>query len=140
MRDAFGAVGSGAIVLGSQIGIETTLDGSITLNEDTLTEALAADFADVQDFLVGDGENSYLGRINAAIDEVVENQAVIENATTTLDNSIDEIEETISAYERRLEVAEAGYRRQFTAMETLLAQLNSQSAFLAGQLGGGQAT
>ena len=63
-------------------------------------------------------------------------QAVIETATTTLDASIAEVEETISAYERRLEVAEAGYRRQFTAMETLLAQLNSQSSFLAGQLGG----
>lgn len=136
LRSAFGSVGSGSIVLASQIGIETTLDGSITFDEQALVDALATDYAGVQNFLLGDGDDSYLGRIQASISELTETQQLIETATTTLDNSIDEIEDTIASYERRLETAEAGYRRQFTAMETLLAQLNSQSAFLAGQLGG----
>ncbi len=135
LRSAIGSVGTGSIVIPSQIGIETTLDGSITFDEEAFTEALATDFAGVQNFLIGNGEDSYLGRIQASISELTETQNLIESATTTLDNSIDEIEDTIASYERRLETAEAGFRRQFTAMETLLAQLNSQSAFLAGQLG-----
>ena len=39
--------------------------------------------------------------------------------------------------ELRLEVTEQRYIRQFTAMETALAQLQSQSAYLASALGGG---
>ena len=136
IRAGFSAAGSGTIAIARQIGVEISLDGSITFNEETFTELLASDFGAVQAFLVGDGEDSYLGRILGAVETVTATDGVIENATTNLDASIDDIEDTIARYERRLETVEASYRRQFTAMETLLAQLNSQSAFLASQLSG----
>jgi len=112
----------------------TARDGTVNFDEDTFAEVLAADFAGLQNFLLGDDDDGYLGRIETAIDTVTENQGVIENATTNLDASLDDIDDTIERYERRMEVVEAGLRRQFTAMETLLAQLNSQSSFLATQL------
>lgn len=136
VRNSFATVGSGALVIGSQVGIETTQDGTITLNEQTLTDLLASDFGDLQSFLVGDGESGYLGTIRAAIETATGTDGVIENATTNLDARIDDIDDTIVRYERRLDIVEAGYRRQFTAMETLLAQLNSQSSFLSNQLAG----
>jgi len=136
VRGAFSAVGSGALVIGRQVGIEIGQDGTISLNESTFTDLMASDFGDLQTFLIGDGEDGYLGRIQAAIESVTDTNGVIDNATTNLDESIDNIGDTIERYERRLATVEAGYRRQFTAMETLLAQLNSQSSFLSSQLSG----
>lgn len=136
IRGAFSAVSSGALVIGSQIGIQTTQDGTITFDEATFTDLLASDFGDIQTFLVGDGESSYLARIRDAIETATGTEGVIENAKTNLDARIDDLDDTIDRYERRLESVEAGYRRQFTAMETLLAQLNSQSSFLSNQLSG----
>lgn len=137
VRSAFSTVGSGALVIGSQIGIETTQDGSISFNESTFGDLLASDFGDLQNFLVGDGETGYLATIRTAVETATGDDGVINNAKTNLDARIDDIDDTILRYERRLEGIEAGYRRQFTAMETLLAQLNSQSSFLSNQLAGG---
>jgi flagellar hook-associated protein 2 len=134
LREGFAGVGTGTYVVGSQVGFDGTRDGTVNFDEDTFAEVLAADFAGLQNFLLGDDDDGYLGRIETAIDTVTENQGVIENATTNLDASLDDIDDTIERYERRMEVVEAGLRRQFTAMETLLAQLNSQSSFLATQL------
>ncbi len=127
-------MGSGTYVVGSQVGFDGTRDGTVNFDEDTFTELLTSDFAGLQNFLLGDGEDGYLDRIDGAIGTVTDTQGVIENATTNLDANIDDIDDTIERYERRMEVVEAGLRRQFTAMETLLAQLNSQSSFLATQL------
>ncbi len=136
IRAAFSSVGSGSLVIGSQIGIETTRDGTISFDEDAFTELLASDFGDVQNFLVGDGETGYLASIRAAVETATGTEGVIANAKTNLDARIEDIDDTIVRYERRLDIVEAGYRRQFTAMETLLAQLNSQSSFLANQFAG----
>jgi flagellar hook-associated protein 2 len=136
VRGAFSTVGSGAFVIGRQVGIDIGQDGTISLNESTFTDLMASDFGDLQTFLIGDGEDGYLGRIQAAIAGATDTDGVINNATTNLDESIDNMGDTIARYERRLETVEAGYRRQFTAMETLLAQLNSQSSFLSNQLSG----
>lgn len=136
IRSAFAKVGTGALVIGRQIGVETTQDGSINFNEDTFTDLLASQFGDLQNFLVGDGETGYLATIRATIETVAGDEGVIENAKTNLDARIDDIDDTIVRYERRLESVEAGYRRQFSAMETLLSQLNSQSSFLSNQLAG----
>ncbi len=134
LRAGFSAVGTGTYVVGSQVGFNGTRDGTVSFDEDTFSELLASDFSGLQNFLIGDGSDGYLDRIEAAVETVTENQGVIENATTNLDANIDDIDDTIERYERRMEVVEAGLRRQFTAMETLLAQLNSQSSFLATQL------
>lgn len=136
IREAFSSVGTGAIVIGSQIGVQSTQDGTISFDEEKFSELLASDFGDVQNFLVGDGETGYLAKIRTAITAATSDEGVINNATTNLDARIDDLDDTIERYERRLEAVEAGYRRQFTAMETLLAQLNSQSSFLANQFSG----
>ncbi|MGI9607325.1 MAG: flagellar filament capping protein FliD [Acidimicrobiales bacterium] len=136
LRDAFSAVGTGTLVIGSQVGIETSQDGSVALNEATLTELITSDFAALETFFVGDGSDSgYLGRIADAANNASGVDGVVENAQENLEANVLTIEESIGRYERRLEGVEAALRRRFASMETLLSQLNAQSAFLAGQLG-----
>ena len=50
--------------------------------------------------------------------------------------NVTRIDKEISSWESRLKQIEERYWRQFTAMEKAINQMNSQSAWLAQQLGG----
>lgn len=52
-----------------------------------------------------------------------------------MQNDYKEYSKTISKWEEKIEAYEEKYRKQFTAMETALAKLNSNSSALAGLLG-----
>ena len=52
------------------------------------------------------------------------------NNTFTLGSLLDDYENQISAFERKLADIEDRYYRQFTAMEKAISQANSQSAML----------
>ncbi|MBP1965805.1 flagellar filament capping protein FliD [Paenibacillus aceris] len=55
--------------------------------------------------------------------------------SSILGQQIKGMNETISKYEDRLSMTEQRYRKQFTAMEKALQNLNSQSSWLSSQLG-----
>ena len=54
----------------------------------------------------------------------------------TLDSQNKDISRQIENLERRLEVRLMNLRRQFTALEALLMQMNTQSIFIAQQIQG----
>lgn len=136
VRQALQTVGSGTdIVLATQVGVSTARDGTLEFDAETFGARFADSFSDVEAFLVGD--NGLFARITGAL-KLIEENGPVEAAKARAEFSIEEIDETISAKERRLESTEAGLRRQYSALETLLSQLNSQSNYLASLLGAGQ--
>lgn len=81
----------------------------------------------------GTGDNASLYRDvkqNILIDFVTKS-----GAKSILDNDILDIEKKIKVEEKRLTSKEESYWRKFSAMEKALSQLQSQSSWLAGQLG-----
>jgi len=52
-------------------------------------------------------------------------------ATDGLQDSIDNMDEQIAAMDRRLATTQEAYERQFTQLETLISQLQSQSSYLS---------
>ncbi|QXM05190.1 flagellar filament capping protein FliD [Crassaminicella indica] len=82
----------------------------------------------------GTGDNASLYRdvkSNILIDFVTKMGSI-----SNLDKDIFSIEKKIKDEERRLKSVEESYWRKFTAMEKALSQMQSQSSWLAGQLGG----
>jgi flagellar hook-associated protein 2 len=59
----------------------------------------------------------------------------IQRARDAITGRIRDVDDRIAAFETRLELREATIRRQFTGLETALAQLQAQGNWLAGQLG-----
>jgi len=53
----------------------------------------------------------------------------------TMYKQLQEIEKLITKFQERLETERDRYIKQFTSLETLISQMNSQSGFLS-QLGG----
>ncbi|WZL73760.1 flagellar filament capping protein FliD [Clostridiaceae bacterium 35-E11] len=86
----------------------------------------------------GTGDNAELYRSvksNILIDFVTGGNGR-KGSISLLDEDVFGFEKRIMEEERRLAGIEEGYWRKFTAMEKALSQMNSQSAWLAGQLGG----
>lgn len=84
----------------------------------------------------GTGDNASLYRdvkSNILIDFVTKNGSI-----SLLDKDVTTIEKQISRENDRLTSVENRYWRKFTALEKAMTKMNSQSSWLASQLGGGQ--
>ena len=58
----------------------------------------------------------------------------MDSRISTLNTQVDSIKSEREVMERRLESMEAGYRRQFNALDLLLSRLNSTGSFVTDQL------
>jgi len=123
--------GAGATI--ADIGIETDRYGKLVFNEEKFAEAYAADAAAVTEKLSGaTGLAARIEKVaNAASDKY---EGSITTSITSRTTGIDRLNDSIEAWDQRLELRRASLTRQFTALETALSQMNSQSSWLSGQV------
>lgn len=116
----------------SDIGVETQLDGKLSVNDEKMSSALADDFVKFgQLFSTTDG---YATRLFDLADGFLESDGIIESRTQGLTAKIEGIGVDREALNDRLTSLEARLLRQFNALDSLLAQLSSTSNFLSQQL------
>ncbi len=127
---------SGSFAALSQLGLETQRDGTLSLDDDTLTEAIQNDLESVEKLLVGEGQTegiavqfqNYLeGKTDSLDGLLATNKKSTESTIRGLDNRIEQMN-------ARLEKKEETLRSKFTAMEQLISGMNSQSSFLSQQM------
>lgn len=117
----------------SMIGITTNSDGTLKLDEAKLTSALQSDF-DAVGKLFG-GENGIGNRLDQVIEKYLEDDASLVQRAESLQKSKREIATRTDALDARMESIYQRYLKQFTALDTLLSQMQSTSAYLVQQLG-----
>jgi flagellar hook-associated protein 2 len=115
----------------SQIGIRTGTDGKLTLDATALNAALAKDSAGVSDLFAS--TDGFATRINGLIETYIQSGGVLEARTKGAQGRLDRIDDAREILDRRLTALEARYKKQFTAMDTLVGQLQSTSSFLTQQ-------
>jgi flagellar hook-associated protein 2 len=116
----------------SQVGISTNQDGTLSVNTATLESALQDNFSGVTNLLAGDGTstglmeqfNSYL------LDQTSITKGMYAQKQTATQDKLDNLDNQISQKTAALNQEEATLKARFTAMETLVSSLNSQSSFL----------
>lgn len=115
-------------------GLEVDRFGKLTFDADVFKKAYAADPAAVTAGFTGTG--GFASRIEkvatAASDKY---KGTITAAITGRNDGIARLQDSIERWDQRLELRRATLTRQFTALETALSQMNSQSSWLAGQIG-----
>jgi flagellar hook-associated protein 2 len=122
----------------AQVGITLKVDGTLEVNSSKLTAALDGGFDAVGSlFAATDGVAT---RLDALLERYVQSDGAIQARTDGLSASIKDITRQRDALDRRLQMVEDRLRRQFTAMDTLVAQLRNTSSFLTQQLAGLQST
>ncbi len=120
----------------SQLGLQTQKDGTLVLDDSTLSAAIRKDLGSVEKLLVGEGDTDgiaarfqdYLTGVTNYFDGIY-----AANKKSTAAN-LDRIDTRIEQLEARLEKREETMRAKFSAMEALVSGINSQSTFLTQQM------
>lgn len=132
MRRVLGEVPAGATgtyTRLAQVGITLQRDGTMAVDSSKLQTAATADFESVTSLA------SALGSaLKSATDSMVGTGGTIPSATAGLNASINDINDRREAFALRLTQVEARYRKQFTALDTMISSMNSTSAYLTQQL------
>jgi flagellar hook-associated protein 2 len=104
--------------------------GHFTLNADKLSTALDSDWSKVASFLdafagkVGDAVKKQTGSTSSTLDARVSSRGT----------SLKDLATQLTAMNTRLDAQEARYKSQFAAMETAMANYQTQQSWLTGQL------
>lgn len=133
MRDTLGNVPSAVAGTSNQylysLGVSFAQDGTLTLDTTKLSNAVATDF---------DGVVASLGAYGAAVDTMATAftaaDGLIDNRVSGIESSVASIDDQRERLERQLTLTEARLRAQFTALDTLVASLNTTSTYLTQQL------
>mgnify|MGYP005845092439 FL=1 len=129
-----GALGDAAAELGA-LGIRSSKDGSLSLDAAKFDEALAADPSAVRRLFDKTAPQSLGARLAERLGGAVAPGAgLLEGRTRALNDRLKALQADRDRLDVRIQRIEEGYRRQFTALDGLVAQLQSTSTFLAQEL------
>lgn len=124
---------SGAIRSLSAIGINSDpKTGQLSIDNDKLTAALKDHLPDLQNLLTG--ENGLTKKISTIADSFLASGGLISAAKEGADRSIVDLQKQYDATSARIDSKMEVYRMQFTALDSMVAQMNSVSTYLTQQL------
>ena len=135
IRQEMGTIVSGlGVELDSlaELGITTGDKGILELDATKLSSVLDTDFANVAGVFAG--ENGYATRLDSVIGDITAGGGILENRTDGLKAQVERIADQREALDIRIAAIEARYQAQFSALDTLLGQLNNTGDFLTEQL------
>ena len=117
----------------ADLGIQTDRTGRLVLDEAAFEKAYEADPTAVQARMAGGG--GFVDRVAEAAKAATDRTTgTLTTAITGRNESIKRLDDGIEAWDMRLELRRTSLTRQFTALETALSRMNSQSSWLAGQI------
>jgi flagellar hook-associated protein 2 len=136
LRRALGSPVSGvdsSVNMLTKIGMTFDLDGHLSVDGTKLDAALTANFKDVGT-LFADKNVGVGARLESMLDPYLESGGIFDGRNDSLKASISDIGDQRQQLSNRLDALQARYLKQFNALDTLLAQMQSTSNFLTQQL------
>jgi len=123
----------------AMIGITIDRDGVMSFDRSTFEEAMTAAPDEVMQLFKAekseDGFNGVAVELDSYLDMLLRsNTGVIPKKVDMYDTMIDQIDDRVTDMERRLEMVQEKYLRQFSAMETALSEMQQQSNWLMAQI------
>lgn len=116
----------------ANVGITTQADGTLTVNDTKLQRALTDNF-EAAGRLFG-AENGVAARLFEQADGRLKSGGAIDARTQNLTERQREIQKRKDDLDARMLALQAAYVRQFTALDTLLSQLQVTSSYLTQQI------
>lgn len=116
----------------ASIGVTTQRDGTFVVDSDKLSTAIEENFDQIGEFFASD--NGLANKLDTLIENYVNSAGILDSRTDGLGRRITDLAEQRTALAIRLTSLESRLLAQFTAMDTLVNNLQSQSSFLSQQL------
>jgi len=123
------AGGSSDIQRLTDIGISLAKDGSLSLDTTKLNKAIASDYSGVANLVAKVGD-----AYDTTLDNIVGTSGSLVTATKSYTSMISDLTDRETVLTDRLTQIEARYRKQFSALDTLISNLKSTSDYLTQQL------
>lgn len=113
----------GSIKLLSQLGISTKTDGTLEVDDTKLDKALEKNFASVQGFFTGDG--GLLNRMSSSMDVYTKSNGLLDQRKAALNDTLSDLADQSTKLDNRMTKLTDTLMAKYTAMDTLVAQLNA---------------
>ena len=123
------AGGSSAYQTLSDLGVALQKDGTLKLDSSKLSKAIEADYAGVTTLVAKVGT-----AFKDGLDGLVGTSGTLVAATDSTNRMIKDIGKRQEALTNRLTQVEARYRKQFSALDSLVSSMNKTSSYLTQQL------
>lgn len=137
LRQALSAPVSGLTTYSSvgEIGFKTERDGTITVDDTKLSGALSTQYNAVKSLFINQGGVAGVAqRLNVAIDAIDDiSTGALTTRKNALTKQLSNLTTEIGRKEDALSVYEESLKRQYAALDGLLARLKGQSTFLQAQ-------
>ena len=117
----------------ADVGITTNTDGSLSLDSTELETQLSSNFSGVADLFANDNQG-YAFRFDALAGELLQTDGLIDGRESSINSRIDSVGDRKDAMEYRMGLIEERLRKQFTALDSLIVEMNSTGSFLSQQL------
>lgn len=117
----------------SKIGLTTAVDGSLSLDDGKFNAALTANPQAVKNLF---GDDADFGKtLRDVVHNFAGSQGMLDSRTSELNQQLRSVnDQRLALNDRMTRLAEV-YRRQFTALDAFMAQMQGTSAYIANQLG-----
>ena len=127
------AATSGAFSYLTEVGVTMEKDGTMTVDTTSLDAALQDSFDDVAQLFAAENDG-FASRFYNLADSWLASDGIIESRTDGLNDRIDGLIDDQINEQRNLEVIEARYQAEFTALDVLIGGLTATSDYLTSQL------
>ncbi|MCB1877999.1 MAG: flagellar filament capping protein FliD [Chromatiales bacterium] len=117
----------------TEIGVSLQKDGSMSVDSEKLQSALDDNLAGVASLFSNESEG-FAVRFQSLADSLLDTDGVLETREDGINDRLKGLQNREDQLDRRLISVEEGLRSRFSALDSLLAQLQSTSTFLTGQL------
>ncbi|TQV84851.1 flagellar filament capping protein FliD [Aliikangiella coralliicola] len=115
----------------SAIGITTTQDGKLEIDNDTLDTAIDSNFEQFDDLFAS--EEGFATQLRSLIDNYTGSGGVITSRTESLNEQLSQIADERISLDLRIESLTLRLTNQFATMDAIVAQFNSTQSFIAQQ-------
>lgn len=115
------------------LGFEIDREGTVSIDEDILSDALATNFEDVVKLFIGDEDAGVTGLgdlLNERLRTITSSTGLIENEKTSVDDRIDRIDAWIEQETERLDKRYEALTLQFVQLDVYMSQMQSQEDYL----------
>jgi flagellar hook-associated protein 2 len=115
------------------VGIEFEDDGTMSLDSSALSEAVASNLESLTE-LFTDEDQGVAVRLDSLLEAMLDDDGLIEAEEDGINAKIESVQEAEERLEDRLELIEARYVAQYSALDTLISSMTTTSEYLDQQL------
>ncbi len=116
----------------AEVGVTTGADGKLTVSSTRLESALNSDLTAVANLFAADG--GYAKRLDDLVSAYVDPDGLLKARTDGLDARVKDIDQQRDALDLRMASLQARLLKQYTAMDSLVAQLQTTGNYLTQQI------